>query len=121
MPLFGIGISTAVSRAEESLRHAVEADRAGLDLITVSDHPYFGDRLDAYALVGVALGRTTRVSGLVSVTNLPSRPAPVLARTVTSLTALSGGRVVLGVGAGGLWDDIARMGVPRLAPGAAVR
>ena len=32
--------------------------------------------------------------------NLPSRPAPVLARTLTSLSALSGGRVILGIGAG---------------------
>lgn len=120
-PLFGIGISTAVGRAAESLGHAVEADRAGLDLVTASDHPYFGDRLDAYALMGVVLGRTTGVTGLVSVTNLPSRPAPMLARTVTSLSALSGGRIVLGMGAGGLWDDIARLGVGRLTPGAAIR
>jgi alkanesulfonate monooxygenase SsuD/methylene tetrahydromethanopterin reductase-like flavin-dependent oxidoreductase (luciferase family) len=44
----------------------------------------------------------------------------MLARTVTSLSALSGGRIVLGMGAGGLWDRIADMGVPRLSPGAAV-
>ncbi|KOX28006.1 5,10-methylene tetrahydromethanopterin reductase [Saccharothrix sp. NRRL B-16348] len=120
-PLFGVGISTAVDRAAESLRHAVEADRAGLDLFSASDHPYFADRLDAYSLLGVALGRTTGITGLVSVTNLPSRPAPMLARAVTSLSALSGGRIVLGMGAGGLWDDIARLGVERLTPGAAIR
>jgi alkanesulfonate monooxygenase SsuD/methylene tetrahydromethanopterin reductase-like flavin-dependent oxidoreductase (luciferase family) len=44
----------------------------------------------------------------------------MLARTVTSLSALSGGRIVLGMGAGGLWDRIADMGVPRLSPGDAV-
>jgi alkanesulfonate monooxygenase SsuD/methylene tetrahydromethanopterin reductase-like flavin-dependent oxidoreductase (luciferase family) len=120
-PLFGTGVSTALGEVEESLRLAVQADRQGLDLVTVSDHPYFAARLDAYAQVGVVLGRTERVSGLVSVTNLPSRPAPMLARTVTSLSALTGGRRVLGMGAGGLWDDIARLGVPRLGPAAAVR
>ncbi|MGP4101491.1 LLM class flavin-dependent oxidoreductase [Nonomuraea sp. KM90] len=119
--LFGVGISTAVSAARETLRHAAQADRDGLDLFTVSDHPYFADRLDAYSLVGMALGGTTRIAGLVSVTNLPSRPAPMLARTITSLSALSGGRIVLGAGAGGLWEDIARLGVPKLGPGAAVR
>ncbi|WP_327319139.1 LLM class flavin-dependent oxidoreductase [Streptomyces sp. NBC_01235] len=120
-PLFGTGISTAVDEVEETLRLAVRADRQGLDLVTVSDHPYFGGRLDAYAILGVVLGRTEHVSGLVCVTNLPSRPAPMLARTVTSLSALTGGRLVLGMGAGGLWDDIARLGLPRLGPGAAVR
>lgn len=44
----------------------------------------------------------------------------MLARTVTSLSALSGGRIVLGMGAGGLWDRISDMGVPRLSPGEAV-
>ncbi len=57
----------------------------------------------------------------MTVTNLPSRPAPVLARTVTSLSALSGGRVVLGIGAGALWEEIVRLGVSRLEGGAAVR
>ncbi|MEU5880950.1 LLM class flavin-dependent oxidoreductase [Spirillospora sp. NPDC047279] len=119
--LFGVGISTAVADARQSLRLAAQADRQGLDLFTVSDHPYFAERLDAYSIIGVALGGTTDISGLVSVTNLPTRPAPMLARTVTSLTALTGGRLVLGLGAGGLWDDIARLGAPRLGPAAAVR
>jgi alkanesulfonate monooxygenase SsuD/methylene tetrahydromethanopterin reductase-like flavin-dependent oxidoreductase (luciferase family) len=44
----------------------------------------------------------------------------MLARTVASLSALSGGRIVLGMGAGGLWDRISDMGVPRLSPGDAV-
>ncbi|GAA2618341.1 LLM class flavin-dependent oxidoreductase [Actinomadura fulvescens] len=119
--VFGAGVSTAVTDAPETLRLAAQADRQGLDLFSVSDHPYFADRLDAYSILGVALGRTTTISGLVSVTNLPSRPAPMLARTITSLSTLTGGRIVLGIGAGGLWDDIARLGAPRLGPGAAVR
>lgn len=73
------------------------------------------------AAIGFVPGRTRRISGLANVSNLPTRPAPVLARTVTSLSALSGGRVVLGVGAGGLWDRIADVGVPRLRPDEAVR
>jgi alkanesulfonate monooxygenase SsuD/methylene tetrahydromethanopterin reductase-like flavin-dependent oxidoreductase (luciferase family) len=103
------------------LELAATADREGLDLFTIADHLYFGDKLDAYATVAFALGRTSRVSGLVGVTNLPTRPAPVLARTITSLSALSGGRVVLGMGAGAIWDMITKLGVPRLTPGAAVR
>ncbi|MGW4063303.1 LLM class flavin-dependent oxidoreductase [Amycolatopsis sp. NPDC004747] len=121
MTYFGIGVSTAVTAVPGTLELAVQADRGGLDLITVSDHPYHADRLDAYAEIGVLLGRTERISGLVSVTNLPTRPAAVLARTITSLSALTGGRIVLGMGVGGLWDDIARLGFPKLTPGQAVR
>ena len=103
------------------IRLGTQADRDGLDLFTVADHPYFGDKLDAYALTAFLLGRTERITGMVTVTNLPSRPAPVLARTLTSLSALSGGRVILGIGAGAIWDMITKLGVPRLNGGAAVR
>ena len=66
------------------------------------------------------LGRTQHLSAFVNVTNLPLRPAPVLARTATSLAALSDGRFILGLGAGGAWDRITTMGVPGLRPAEAV-
>ncbi|MBO2447068.1 LLM class flavin-dependent oxidoreductase [Actinomadura barringtoniae] len=120
-PLFGVGLDSSTRAAEDTLRLAVQADRQGLDLFSVSDHPYIAGRLDAYAFVSVALGATSTISGFANVTNLPARPAPMLARNVGSLSELTGGRVVLGMGAGGLWDEIAKLGVPRLDPGAAVR
>ncbi|MEU8610419.1 LLM class flavin-dependent oxidoreductase [Actinoplanes sp. NPDC048791] len=118
--VFGFGAPHGITEGPALVRAARQADRAGLDHVSLSDHPYFGGRLDAYAAVGFVLGRTERLAALANVTNLPSRPAPMLARTVTSLMALSDGRVVLGMGAGGLWDRIAQLGVPRLSPGAAV-
>lgn len=120
MTLFGFGLDSAVGSVATLLRHAEQADRQGLDVVSVSDHPYFGDRLDAYAAISVLLGRTTNVSGLVNVTN-PLRPTAMLARTITSLSELTGGRIVLGMGAGGSWDDIERMGMARHSPAAAVR
>lgn len=118
--VFGFGAHSGIDDVPELLRTTGQADRDGLDLFSLSDHPYLGANLDAYAVLGFVLGRTQRIAGFVNVTNLPTRPAPVLARTVTSLSALSGGRVVLGVGAGGRWDRISDLGVPRLTPGAAV-
>ncbi|GAA0327769.1 LLM class flavin-dependent oxidoreductase [Actinoallomurus spadix] len=118
--VFGFGAHSGIDEIPELLRMAEQADRDGLDLFSLSDHPYIGGRADAYASIGFVLGRTRRLSGFVNVTNLPTRPAPMLARTVTTLSALSGGRVVLGMGAGGIWDRIADMGVPRLSPADAV-
>jgi alkanesulfonate monooxygenase SsuD/methylene tetrahydromethanopterin reductase-like flavin-dependent oxidoreductase (luciferase family) len=119
--VFGFGAHSGIDDGPDLLRMAQQADQDGLDLFSLSDHPYIGARLDAYATLGFVLGRTHRISGFANVTNLPLRPAPMLARTVTSLSALSGGRIVLGMGAGGLWDRISDMGVPRLAPDAAVQ
>jgi alkanesulfonate monooxygenase SsuD/methylene tetrahydromethanopterin reductase-like flavin-dependent oxidoreductase (luciferase family) len=118
--VFGFGAHSGIGEAPELLRLAQQADHDGLDIFSLSDHPYLGGRLDAYASIAFILGRTERLAGFANVTNLPTRPAPMLARAVTSLSALSGGRIVLGLGAGGLWDRISAMGVPRLSPGAAV-
>ncbi|OLT11260.1 5,10-methylene tetrahydromethanopterin reductase [Actinomadura sp. CNU-125] len=118
--VFGFGAHTGIDEAPELLRMVRRADDDGLDVFSLSDHPYIGDRLDAYASIGFVLGRTRHIAGFANVSNLPTRPAPMLARTVTTLSALSDGRVVLGMGAGGLWNRIADMGVPRLSPGDAV-
>ncbi|MEV0900461.1 LLM class flavin-dependent oxidoreductase [Actinoplanes sp. NPDC049802] len=118
--VFGFGAHDGIAGRQEWLRLTTQADRDGLDLFSLSDHPYLGKRLDAYAAIGLVLGRTERIAGFANVTNLPTRPPAMLARTVGTLSALSGGRVVLGMGAGGLWDRIADMGVPRLSPGEAV-
>lgn len=118
--VFGFGAHSTIDDGPELLRLAQQADRDGLDIFSLSDHPYQGATLDAYATTGFVLGRTQRLAGFVNVTNVPLRPAPILARTVTTLSSLSGGRIVLGVGAGGLWDRIHDMGVPRLSAAEAV-
>ncbi|NEA36208.1 LLM class flavin-dependent oxidoreductase [Streptomyces sp. SID13031] len=117
---FGYGSPHDIRATADILRLAEQADRDGLDLFSLSDHPYLPDLLDPYATLAFVLGRTSRISALANVTNLPLRPAPVLARTASSLTALSGGRFVLGLGAGGAWDKIESMGVPRVRPAEAV-
>jgi alkanesulfonate monooxygenase SsuD/methylene tetrahydromethanopterin reductase-like flavin-dependent oxidoreductase (luciferase family) len=119
--LFGVGLETGVHQVSEMLGHARLADQAGLDLVSISDHPYFAERVDAYAALGFVLGTTSNITGAVIMTNLLSRPAPILARTVTGLSTISGGRVVLGMGAGGMWEEILALGVPRLSPAARVR
>jgi len=119
--LFGLGLENGVDQVSQMLGHARLADEAGLDIVSVNDHPYFAERLDAYAALAFVLGATNNISGVAICTNLLSRPAPILARTITGLSAISGGRVVLGMGAGGAEEEIAALGVPRLSPGARIR
>ena len=119
--LFGLGLENSVHQVSDLLGHARIADEAGLDFFSVNDHPYFAERVDAYAALGFALGATSSIAGAVIMTNLLSRPAPVLARTVAGLSAVSRGRVILGLGAGGMQEEIDALGVPRLSPGARIR
>lgn len=119
--LFGLGLEGGVDQVSGMLEHARQADQAGLDIVSLSDHPSFAERIDAYAALGFVLGATSTITAAVIMTNLPSRPAPNLARTVTGLSTVSGGRFVLGIGAGGLWEEIVALGVPRLSAAARVR
>ncbi len=119
--LFGLGLENGVHQVREMLGHARLADEAGLDLFSFSDHPHFAERLDAYAALGFVLGATRSIAGAVIMTNLLSRSAPILARTVAGLSTISRGRVVLGIGAGGMWEEIVALGVPRLSPAARVQ
>src|SRR5664279_5417178 len=118
--VFGCFLPPVAAAATEVLALAVEAEERGLDLVTVQDHPYQPAFLDAWTLLAVIAARTTRVSVMPNVANLPLRPPAVLARSAASLDLLSGGRVELGLGAGAFWDAIEAMGGPRRTPGESV-
>jgi alkanesulfonate monooxygenase SsuD/methylene tetrahydromethanopterin reductase-like flavin-dependent oxidoreductase (luciferase family) len=118
--LFGIFVTPAADAPERVLRLARRADEAGLDLVSVQDHPYQPAFLDAWTLLTAIAASTSRVSVFPNVANLPLRPPAVLARSVASLDILSGGRAELGIGAGAFWDAIEAMGGPRRTPAASV-
>jgi hypothetical protein len=56
------------------------------------------------------------ISFFTDVANLPLRPPAVMAKTAASLDVLSGGRFELGLGAGAVPHQIARMGGPDRSP-----
>jgi alkanesulfonate monooxygenase SsuD/methylene tetrahydromethanopterin reductase-like flavin-dependent oxidoreductase (luciferase family) len=103
-----------------SVERIVAADRAGLDLVGVQDHPYQRRFLDTWTLLSYAAALTERVRLVPDVVNLPLRLPSVLAKSAASLDLLSGGRVELGIGAGAFWDAVAAMGGPRRTPGESV-
>ncbi len=104
--------------------HAVElalvADRAGLDLATIQDHPYQPKFHDTWTLLAYVASRTKQSHVSANVLNLPLRQPAVLARSVASLDLLSGGRFEMGIGTGAYWDAIEAMGGRRLTPGQSI-
>jgi alkanesulfonate monooxygenase SsuD/methylene tetrahydromethanopterin reductase-like flavin-dependent oxidoreductase (luciferase family) len=118
--LFGSFITPTNVDPQAPVRLAVASEAAGLDLATFQDHPYQPAFLDTWSLMAYAAARTQRIRLSGNVLNLPLRPPAVLARAVASLDLLSGGRVELGLGAGGFWDAIDAMGGRRLTAGQAV-
>ncbi|MET7536070.1 LLM class flavin-dependent oxidoreductase [Streptomyces sp. NPDC005507] len=118
--LFGTILMPSANQPEEVVLLARLADEAGLDLVSVPDHPYRPGLLDAWTTLAVIATATQRVRVLPNVTNLPLRPPAALARGAASLDLLSGGRVELGLGAGAYWDAITAEGGPHRTPGEAV-
>jgi alkanesulfonate monooxygenase SsuD/methylene tetrahydromethanopterin reductase-like flavin-dependent oxidoreductase (luciferase family) len=96
------------------------AEAAGFDFVSVQDHPYVPDFLDAFALIGTLTGQASRIRFLTDVANVPLRPPQILAGASASLDLLSGGRFNLGLGADRAWPQIASLGGPVRTPAQAV-
>jgi len=118
--LFGVFLPPEARQADAVLALARRADEAGLDLVSVQDHPYNPQFLEAWTLLTAIAVTTSRVRVFPNVANLPLRPPAMLARQVATLDILSGGRAELGLGAGAFWDPIAAMGGPRRTAGESV-
>src|SRR4051794_9629207 len=99
--LFGSFLTPSAARPDRVVALAQLTEQVGLDLVTVQDHPYQARFLDAWTLLAVIAARTTTVRVAPNVANVPLRPPAVLAKSAASLDLLSGGRVELGLGAGG--------------------
>jgi F420-dependent oxidoreductase-like protein len=96
------------------------ADEAGFGFIAVMDH-FFQIRaigsaeremLEAYTTLGYLAACTSRVKLLTLVTGTVYRYPGILAKTVTTLDVLSGGRAWLGIGAAWNEQESRGLGIP---------
>jgi alkanesulfonate monooxygenase SsuD/methylene tetrahydromethanopterin reductase-like flavin-dependent oxidoreductase (luciferase family) len=117
---FGIFVTPQADAGPHVIELARRADAAGLDWVSVQDHPYQPAFLDAWTLLTAIAAATENIGVFPNVANLPLRPPAMLARAAASLDILSGGRVELGIGTGAFWDAIAAMGGPRRSAGESV-
>ena len=118
---FGVSVEPLADPPEWAARVAVAADRAGLDLVGIQDHPYQRRFVETWTLICTLVPLTERIRFFPDVASLPLRPPAMLAKAAASLDVLSGGRVEMGLGAGAFWDAIVAMDGPRRSPGEAVR
>ena len=92
-------------------RHVRNAEAAGIQRITVMDHfwqlpgigPVEHEMLEAYATLGFIVANTEKALLHTLVTGVIYREPALLAKQVTTLDVLSGGRVGLGIGAA--WNE----------------
>ena len=110
----------AVAIAPTLKRVAQAAEGAGVARLTVMDHLWqirgVGEEeepmLEAYTTLGYLAGVTERVRLHVLVTAVVYREPGLLAKAVTTLDVLSGGRAGLGIGAAWNEDEALGLGLP---------
>jgi 5,10-methylenetetrahydromethanopterin reductase len=83
---------------EYTARMASLGDELGWDLLGIADTP--GNAMDPWVALTLAATRTARVGLAACVTNLETRHPAVTAGAAASVDAVSGGRMILGVGTG---------------------
>jgi F420-dependent oxidoreductase-like protein len=106
---------------------ARRAEDAGVDRVSVMDHvwqignlgPPEHEMLEAYTALGFLAGLTERVKLLTVVTAVVYREPGLLAKAVTTLDVLSGGRAILGIGAA--WNEEEARGLGLFFPPRAER
>ena len=108
-------------------RIAVAAEDTGFAKLSVMDHvwqiqqvgPVENDMLEAYTTLGYLAAKTSRIELLAWVTAAIYRAPGLLAKQVTTLDVLSGGRAWLGIGAG--WNEEESLGLGLPFPGTSER
>lgn len=107
--------------AEGLARCAQAAEAAGFDAVFVTDHPAPDEAwlrhgghptLDPFVALSFVASATAALRLHTNLLVLPYRNPFLTAKSVASLDVLSGGRVIVGVGAGYLEPEFAALGVP---------
>ncbi|WIX80068.1 LLM class F420-dependent oxidoreductase [Amycolatopsis carbonis] len=99
---------------------ARSADQAGFEYLAVMDHffqirgvgPSENEMLEAYTALGFLAAHTERAKLLTVITGVIYRHPGLLAKAITTLDVLSGGRAILGIGAGWNEEESKGLGFP---------
>ena len=115
MKFYLTGLGNLAENQSHIVKSIVEADRLGFDGALMPDHIMWGNEighsmknpystLETWTTLSYLAGKTDRISLGTLVTPLGLRHPGILAKMLATLDNLSGGRVVLGVGAG--WSQV---------------
>src|SRR5437660_1351613 len=137
---FNLPNSGALAAPEIMARVAREGEALGFDYLTVTDHVVLPDsaepgypysesgafysidsahRHEMLALAAYLAGITSRLRLVLAVLVVPHRPAVLAAKMLATIDVLSGGRLVVGIGAGWLQAEFeAAVTTPFAARGA---
>jgi 5,10-methylenetetrahydromethanopterin reductase len=98
---------------EYTARMARLGDDYGFDMVGIADTP--GNAMDPWVAMTLSVAATSRVRLATCVTNLVTRHPAITASAAASVDVVSGGRTILGIGAG--HSGVANVGGAPAGPG----
>ena len=134
---FNLPLSGPTASPAMLARLAAEGEAIGYDYAAISDHiveptdiharyPYTesgefpassrGERHEQLTVIAYLAAKTSRLKFLTSVMVAPHRPAVLTAKMLATIDVMSGGRLIVGVGAGWLEEEFAAIGAPPRKP-----
>jgi probable F420-dependent oxidoreductase len=115
---------TPMPRLGREVQWAAELRRIeefGFHAVAVSEHFSHGWTMDALTAMTFALAQTDRLQAMPLVLCNDLHHPAILAKSIATADVLSGGRAMLGLGAGWLEDDYLALGVKYETPGIRIR
>ncbi len=115
-----VGIKIGPATGPEVADRAAHAEALGFDSVWLSErvavpvdkpHPY-QPMADPWVALAYVAARTERVRLGTSVSQIALRPPVLMARELATLDRLSGGRLIVGAGAGWVEEEFTSVGVP---------
>jgi alkanesulfonate monooxygenase SsuD/methylene tetrahydromethanopterin reductase-like flavin-dependent oxidoreductase (luciferase family) len=92
---------------------ARQAEAAGFDFVSASDHPGLADPVyEVWTMLSWILAATSRIRVASRVLAVPFRPPALVAKMAATQSQLSGGRFILGLGAGAADGELRAYGLP---------
>jgi probable F420-dependent oxidoreductase len=109
---FGVSLRPSAEPGADPAAEAQHAESLGFDLVTLTDHlPGSRPTLETWTHLTWLAAATDRILIGTNVLGLPYRNPAVLAKMGETLHRLSGGRLILGIGAGASNDEFRALGL----------
>jgi alkanesulfonate monooxygenase SsuD/methylene tetrahydromethanopterin reductase-like flavin-dependent oxidoreductase (luciferase family) len=119
---FGVNIPSAAGPGNDPVGQARAAEQLGFDFVSAADHPGSASSVfENWTMLTWIAAATSRITVMPRVLAVPLRLPALLAKSAESLSRLSHGRLILGLGAGYDDQELASLGLAVRTPGDKLR
>src|SRR5437660_9950125 len=99
--LFGLNLPTSATTGTDPVADARRAEELGFDFVSASDHPCGGQpTFETWTMLSWIAASTSHIRIATKVLGVPYRAPALVAKMAETLSRLSSGRLILGLGGG---------------------